>query len=237
MKLERTIFERSYIYFTAFLLFVIAAFWLTYISRIFDQENYRMHLHGIVFFLWCFMLVSQPLLIRQKKQWLHRQVGKLSYVLVPLMLFTTLDLLRYRVTSQPEIDYTFVALVFNALVVFIIFYGLAMYFRHQSVVHARYMVCTVFPFFTPVTDRIIAIYYPSALAYFPLLNGYPNVMLAGFALADCILIFLCIWDWISHRRLNVFPVALIILLFYQYSVNSFYQFEFWRVFCDLLLKW
>lgn len=149
MKLERTIFERSYIYFSGFLLFVIAAFWLTYITKIFDQENYRMHLHGIVLFLWCFMLIGQPLLIRKKLILLHRQVGKFSYVLVPLVLFTTLDLLRYRVTRQPEIDYAFIALVFNALVVFIIFYGFAMYYRHQPAVHARFMVCTVFPFFTP----------------------------------------------------------------------------------------
>jgi hypothetical protein len=235
MKLERTIFERSYIYFACFFLFVLAAFWLTYLTRIFEQDNYRMHLHGITLFLWCLMLIVQPLFIKRKMHVVHRQVGKLSYVLVPVLLFTTFDLLRYRVSLQPEIDYVFIALVLNALIAFAILYGLAMYYHKRPAVHARYMVCTVFPFFTPVTDRIISIYYPSALPYFPILNGHPNVMLFGFILADLILLFLCVYDWTSHRRLNVFPVALGIVLIYQFSVNTFYEFAFWKTFCDTIM--
>ena len=56
---------------------------------------------------------------------------------------------------------------------------------------------------------------------FPLLNGQPNVMLFGFALADVILVGLCIWDWRSHRRLNVFPIALVVLLAYHYQREHF----------------
>ncbi len=235
MKLERTIFEKSHIYFLIFFLLVLAAFWLTYITRIFEQENYRMHLHGIALFLWCFMLITQPLLIKKKMNLVHRRIGRFSYVLVPVLVFTTFDLLRYRVKSQPVLDYAFVALVFNALIVFIILYGLAIYYRKESLLHARYMLCTIFPFFTPATDRIISIYFPSTLQYFPMLNGHPNVMLFGFALADSILIGLCIWDWKSHRRLNVFPLALLVVLMYQYTVNTFYLYDFWKTFCEWLI--
>ena len=236
MKLERTLFEKSHIYFLGFFLLVIAAFWLTYITRIFEQENYRMHLHGATLFLWCIMLIVQPLLIRRKMYLIHRRIGKFSYVLVPVLVFTTFDLLRYRIKGQSAIDYSFMALVINALIVFVILYALAIYHRKRSALHARYMLCTVFPFFTPATDRIIAIYFPSTLEYFPMLNGQPNVMLFGFALADVILIGLCIWDWKSHRRLNVFPTALIILLTYQYSANTFHHYNFWKTFCDWLIK-
>jgi hypothetical protein len=236
MKLERTLFEKSHIYFLSFFLLVLSAFWLTYITRIFEQENYRMHLHGATLFLWCLMLIVQPLLIKKKMYLFHRRIGQFSYVLVPALVFTTLDLMRYRIKSQPAIDYVFVALVFNALIAFMILYGLAIYHRKKSTLHARYMLCTVFPFFTPATDRIISIYFPSTLKHFPMLTGQPNVMLFGFALADIILIGLCIWDWKSHRRLNVFPVALVILLFYHYSVNTFYQYNFWKFFCDWLIN-
>jgi len=236
MKLERTIFEKSHLYFLGFFLLVLAAFWLTYITRIFEQESYRMHLHGAALFLWCLMLIIQPFLIRKKMNLLHRRIGKFSYVLVPTLVLTTFDLLRYRIKQQPAIDYIFVALVVNALIAFIILYGLAIYYRKKSAVHARYMLCTIFPFFTPATDRIISIYFPSTLEYFPMLNGQPNVMLFGFALADAILIALCIWDWKSHRRLNVFPVALLILLVYHYSVNAFYQYHFWKTFCNWLIN-
>src|SRR6186997_1237627 len=161
MKLERNLLERSHFYFLAFFLMVVAAFWLTYVTRFFEQENYRMHAHGITLFLWCIMLILQPWLIRNKMTSLHRRVGKFSYVLVPVLLFTTFDLLRYRIRSLPQVDYAFVALVVNALIVFIIFYALAMYNRKKSGVHARYMLCTIFPFFTPATDRIIHLYFPS----------------------------------------------------------------------------
>ncbi len=236
MKLERTLFEKSHIYFLSFFLVVLSAFWLTYITRIFEQENYRMHLHGATLFLWCIMLIVQPLLIRKKMYLIHRRIGKFSFVLVPALVFTTLDLLRYRIKSQPAIDYVFVALVVNALIAFVILYGLAIYHRKKSTLHARYMLCTVFPFFTPATDRIISIYFPSTLKYFPMLTGQPNVMLFGFALADIILIGLCIWDWRSHRRLNVFPVALVVLLSYHFSVNTFYQYNFWKSFSDWLIN-
>lgn len=235
MKLERTIFEKSHVYFLAFFLMVLAAFWLTYVTRIHEQENYRMHLHGVILFSWCLMLIIQPLLIKKKMNVLHRGIGRFSYGLVPLLVFTTFDLLRYRVKGQPAIDYAFMALVLNALIAFIILYGLAIYNRKKPLLHARYMMCTIFPFFTPATDRIISIYFPSTLEYFPMLNGQPNVMLFGFALADAILIGLCFWDWKSHRRLNVFPVALVVLLTYHYSVNTFYQYNFWKTFCDWLI--
>jgi hypothetical protein len=235
MKLERSIFERSHIFFLVFFVTVSAAFWLTYITRVFDQENYRMHLHGITLFLWCFMLITQPLLIKKKMNVVHRWIGRFSYVLVPVLVLTTFDLLRYRVKSQPALDYAFVALVFNALIVFVILYGLAIYYRKKPTIHARYMLCTIFPFFTPATDRIISIYFPGTLKYFPLLNGHPNVMLFGFVLADCILTGLCIWDWQSHRRLNVFPLALLLVLLYQFSVNMFYLYDFWETFCDWLI--
>ena len=235
MKLERTIFEKSHVYFLIFFLMVLAAFWLTYITRIFEQENYRMHLHGIILFLWCLMLVIQPLLIRKKLNYIHRWIGKFSFVVVPALILTTLDLLLYRIKSQPAIDYSFMALVINALLAFVILYGLAIYNRRKPAIHARYMLCTIFPFFTPATDRIISIYFPGILQYFPLLNGQPNIMLFGFVLADVILVGLCIWDWRSHRRLNVFPIALIVLVAYHFSVNTFYRFNFWKAFCDWLI--
>jgi hypothetical protein len=236
MKLERTLFEKSHFYFLSFFLVVLSAFWLTYITRIFEQENYRMHLHGATLFLWCLMLIVQPLLIRKKMNLLHRRIGRFSYVLVPALVFTTLDLFRYRTKSQPAIDYAAVALIFNALIAFIVLYGLAIYYRRKSALHARYMLCTVFPFLTPATDRILFVYFPSTIEYFPMLNGQPNVMIFGFVLADVLLIGLCLWDWTSHRRWNVFPVALAVLLLYHYSVNTFYQYKFWRSFSDWLIS-
>lgn len=235
MKLEKTLNQNSYFYFIGFFILVITGFWVTYITRIFEQPNYRMHLHGAALTLWCLMLISQAYLIRTKHNALHRRVGKFSYLLVPLMFFTTLDLLHYKlgnVQQMQTMDYFFVALVINALIAFLIFYGLAIFHRKKSGLHARYMVSTVFPFVTPATDRIIAIHFPSLKPYLYAIEGHPIRPVVGFMLVDIIIVALIIWDWRSHKRLNVFPFVLFILLFYHYSVLNFYRFEFWRSFSE-----
>jgi hypothetical protein len=127
-------------------------------------------------------------------------------------------------------DFFFVALVLNALIAFLILYGLGILNRKNSTIHARYMVCTIFPFFTPVTDRIIHIHLSFLLPYLPTIEGNPIAPVVGFFLAGLILVGLSIWDWLSHRRWNVFPLALIILLLYHYSVLNFYRFTFWKNF-------
>lgn len=235
MKLEKSLYQKGYIYFLAFFLFMLWAFWMSYFTRILDQENYRMHLHGIALILWCLMLVIQPYLIRAKKVAIHRQLGKFSYVLVPFMVFTTVDLFKFRLLGKDPLSVNDIfgfALVLNALVVFLILYGLAIYHRDNGRIHARYMLCTAFPMFTPITDRIIFLYFPSVLDYLPKVDGFPNVVIIGFAMADILLLVLCIWDWRSHKRWNVFPFALLLLVAYHFSVLNFYEYPFWIRFCN-----
>jgi hypothetical protein len=119
-----------------------------------------------------------------------------------VIVFTSLDLFHYQLSKVPRlrtIDYHSVALVVNALVAFVILYGLAIYYRKRSGLHARYMVSTVFPFVTPATDRIIHIYFPSVVPHFYAIEGNPMVPIAGFVLADVIIVGLIIWDWRSTR--------------------------------------
>lgn len=238
MKLEGALRQKSHLYFIVFFLFVLIAFWLTYFVNILGQESYRMHTHGITLILWCLMLIIQPYLIRTKRYDLHRRIGKVSYFVVPLIIITTIDLLKFTMKKLQQLgpmDYFFVALVVNALVAFLILYGLAIFNKDNANIHARLMVCTAFPMFTPITDRIIHIYFPSVLPYLPVIESTPIAPSVGFMLADLLLLALCIWDWVSHRRWNVFPFALILLLSYHYSVFNFYKFECWRNFSDWLV--
>lgn len=233
MKLEKIIFTKSYLWFIGFFLVVIIAFWFSYFTRMLDQQNYRMHFHGITLILWCLMLIAQAYLIRANKRPIHKQVGKFSYGLVPVLFFSTLDLLHYRLRNSQTLgtmDYFFVALVVNALIVFGILYGLAIFYRKQPSLHARYMLCTIFPLFTPATDRIIFNFFKPMVQYLPTIEGNPIAPVAGFFLADLLLVGLCVWDWRSHKKFNAFPIALALLLVYHYSVLNFYKFQFWKSF-------
>lgn len=235
MKLEKSLYQKSYLYFIVFFGFMLWGFWFTYFTRIADQENYRMHLHGAALILWCLMLIIQPYLVRAKKLHIHKKTGKLSYLLVPLLLFSTIDLLKFKLQGKLVLtnsDNFFVALVLNALIVFVVFYGLAIYHNRKGTIHARYMICTAFPMLTPITDRIISIQFPGLLPILPTVDGIPIVPIYGFALADLLLAGLCIWDWRTHQRWNVFPFALLLLLAYHFSVLNFYKYPFWVKFCQ-----
>ncbi len=208
MKLERSLYQNSPFYFIVFFLFMLTGFWFTYFTKLLDQENYRMHLHGVTLILWCLMLISQAYLIRTKRYSLHKTIGKFSYVLVPVLVFTTLDLLKYRLPEKlGTMDFFSVALVLNALIAFVIFYGLAIFYRKKSSIHARYMISTAFPMFTPITDRIQYIYFPSTVPYLPTIEGNPIAPVVGFALADLLAVSLMYLGLAIAQAIECFSIG------------------------------
>ena len=126
--------------------------------------------------------------------------------------------------------------MFNATVVLSIIYGLGMYFRKDRLTHARYMLCTIFPMFTPITDRIIYNYIRPLIPLAPKIEGTPIVPFYGFLLADLIVIGLAVWDWKTHKRKDVFMIVLGLLLIYHISMFTFYKFSFWRAFTEWFLS-
>ena len=239
MKLERFLYKNSTFWFMGFFVFALVAFWPNYFGRPFSRMDIHFHTHGIAMTLWCLMLIGQAFLIRLGKPKIHRMTGKFSYVLVPLIVLTTLSLLHFQIKRDNLLGdghFYFMALVINALIVFVLLYGLAIRFRSEPAIHARYMVCTIFPLFTPVTDRLIAFHVKPLIGVVPVVAGGPMLPLIGFAMADLILICLSIWDWRTHKRLNIFPVALIILLIYHISVITFYRFSFWQSFGEWFMS-
>jgi hypothetical protein len=225
--------QQSLWLFAAFAVAMFVAFWPSYFSRLGLQETYHPHAHGLSMALWCAMLVAQASLIRSGNRRLHRKVGRLSYVLVPLMVVSTVNFISFRLQGVPQptpfILY-FLALIINALVAFLVLYALAMFYRRQPAIHARYMVSTLFPLFTPVTDRLIGRFLPSLVPMVPRIDGSPVLPFAGFVLADVMLTGLCIWDWRVNKRTDVFPVALVVLVLYHVSVMTFHRLPAWASF-------
>ena len=241
-RLDPPLYRLSARFLLVFLVFMVLAFWPSYFARLFEQPNLRFHAHGIVLTLWCVLLVVQPQLLRTGRRGLHRVLGKASYVLAPALVAITLSFIHYRVGAgiRPGAplalgDLYFLALTLNALAAFALLYGLAIYFRRDPQVHGRYMLCTVFPLFTPVTDRLIAGHAPQLLAFVPHVNGSPLVQVAGLALADAILLVLALWDWRANKRTNVFFAALAIVLGYHVSVLTLPFAAPWAAFCGWFL--
>jgi hypothetical protein len=237
MKPDAVLYRSSATFFALFLLFAVAAFWPSYFSRLFEQPDGRFHVHGAVMTLWSVLLVVQGVLIRGQHRTLHKALGKASYAVAPALVLTTASFVHYRIgpvppglTALPSGVLYFLALTLNSLVAFALLYGLAIYHRREPAVHGRFMLCTVFPLFTPITDRLIGAYLPGIVALVPRIEGAPVVPIAGFLLADAMLLGLAIWDWAANRRLNVFPAALAIITAYHVSVLTFHALPAWEQF-------
>jgi hypothetical protein len=218
--------------FAGFTLAMVVAFWPSYFSRLADQPSPHHHAHGVAMSLWLVLLIAQASLMRSGQRALHRRLGLLSYLLVPVIVVVTLRFVHYTVREVPELgDYGlfFLALVVMTLVTFVTLFALAMVYRSQPARHARFMVATLFPLFPPVTDRLIARFLPSIIDQMPRIGGAPILQCAGFAMADAILVGLAAWDWrANHRR--VFPIALAIVVAGQAAILNAHHFGFWQAF-------
>src|SRR5262245_36955024 len=161
--------------FAGFTLAMLVAFWPSYFSRITEQPSIHHHAHGLAMTAWLALLVAQASLMRSGNRALHRRVGLLSYVLVPVMVVVTLRFVHYTLQEGPPqlgaYALFFLALVVITLVAFVALFALAMFYRKQPAVHARFMVATLFPLFPPVTDRLFGRFMPSIVDLVPRIGG------------------------------------------------------------------
>ncbi len=230
-------------FFVVFLALTVWAFWPSYFARLFEQPTLWHHAHGIVLTLWLAMLVVQAQLIRTHRRSWHRQLGKLSYVVAPAVVVITTVFVHQRVSpglvGLPELPAAalyFLALTLLSLLAFALFYGLAIARRRDAQTHARWMVCTVFPVVTPVTDRLFGAHLPQLVGRVPRIEGTPILPTIGFAAADLVLLALAVWDWRTNRRLDVFPVALGVLLIYHVGTLTLHRVPLWNAFCAWFLS-
>ena len=77
-------------------LFAFLGFWPNYFSILLDQANWRFHFHGLALISWCVLMVLQTYLIRANKRAIHKKVGKISYLLVPIVIISTILLSHYQ---------------------------------------------------------------------------------------------------------------------------------------------
>ena len=65
-------------------------FYQTYTSEFpnFKNKTTTIHVHGALLMTWFVLLIVQPLLIHTGRVKLHRTIGKVSYVLGPLIIIS-----------------------------------------------------------------------------------------------------------------------------------------------------
>lgn len=217
MSVNRAIFNNSVFLFALIPVVALWGFWVTYFTRPPETLSPYDHVHGLAMFGWTFMLIYQSFLIRTNRREIHRMMGKLSFLLAPLVILSTLVLANYRINVRgltAEGMYILELQIFP-IIQFAVFYTMAMSKRKQPDVHARWMICTAFTLLDPILARVLMVNFLQV----PLESGI--IQYITFSFIDLMVVVMVFWDWKSRRRRDVFLPALVLLLVTQFSVFVF----------------
>lgn len=216
-------------YFVGLFLLAIVGFWPSYFSKFFDGTadfTFYMHFHAVLAVLWIFFLIAQPLLIKKKHFALHRSIGKISYILVPLIYISVLLLAHSRITGEEENLGLSLWVPFKDLIIFTFGYGVAIRYRKIMPLHARGMIVAGIVLIEPAMVRaIINLFFDG--------NFVPPAYLVSIGLLYSLLIILIIAERKEKRGRWIFPVTLGLYIFVhsvrllQYSVPGWEAFAKW----------
>jgi hypothetical protein len=201
---------------TAFPLLVIAGFARTYyLSGFFDAPplpSAIVHVHALLMSAWVGLFVAQVWLVASKRVWLHRRLGLaavgLAIFIVVTGVMTALRAAKYGSNSTPRgvSQLGFLIVPSTDLVMFVILFGAALYYRRQPAVHKRLMLLTVINFLPPAIARIpIA----SLQALGPLwFFGLPTALMVVWLVLD-----------VRRHGLNKVALAAMLLLIASYPLR------------------
>lgn len=205
-------FEISGYYFIALFALALLGFWPSYFVKFFDGTadfEFYIHFHATLMILWVCMLIIQPILIHNKKLTLHRVIGRLSYVLFPLILISVVLAIHQipHEIDEPDLDISLFG-QFRPFLIFIIAYFIAIKYRYKSGIHARAMIATGICMIEPALTRLTL----NAFGAFNLFTSSPNLFIIGSLITISIIFLLSIGLIVSERTQTrdrwVFPLIL-----------------------------
>ncbi len=195
--------DKTYKYLGYYLLLLIplifAGFYKSYFQpfpNFSENINGYVHLHAFIASVWVLMLIVQPFLIFNKKLALHRTVGKLSYIVFPLLILSFIPQI-IKIVRTENIANLFFPLGDGALL--IAFYSLAIYNRKIRSKHMRYMIASALVLLGPTVGRI----GPNLLGWSELFTQ--NVQ---YGIIYSILISLIFYDMKNKRKFQPYLVAI-----------------------------
>lgn len=116
-----------------------------------DNITLFIHLHALIASIWILLLIVQPLLIINRKNKLHRKIGKLSYIIFPMLILSFVPQM-IRIVHSDTPQFLFFPLADSVLLV--MFYALAMFHRRNAPKHMRFIIGTATVFLGPTLGRI-----------------------------------------------------------------------------------
>ncbi|MGE5520739.1 MAG: hypothetical protein ACM3VS_12485 [Candidatus Dadabacteria bacterium] len=211
---------RIIIGFILLLLLVQIGFYKTYTSHFPGFQDYLApggrkfhfswikHFHGMMMMGWMLMLLVQPILIMTGKIKWHHRVGRLSYVLAPLVLISLWLITQERFSDILERQGQHAALAhlslnFPNIIFFALLYSLAIYYRKRSDLHIPFMCGTAILLIGPALARILIIYFGFTLDHSVTISKM--VMVA-------VPLLIAVADGMRRKRVSAFTIVAAVMI-------------------------
>ena len=193
----------------SFPLVVLAGYFRSYYFSVFFNvppvANMLVHAHGLVMTLWVAYFSAQIALIRTKNVRLHMTMGMVGVALAALVVVvgmaTAYDAQLVRGSAPPGVNpHSFFVLPVLDMLLFVVFFVAAIYYRKRPAEHKTLMLMTAIAF------------VPAALFRIPVV---PPQLINHWAFGVPMLVALaCLgWHTAKHGKLNkVFAAAVLLLV-------------------------
>lgn len=223
-------------FFGAIILITFIGFYKKYFSLAPDFPGLKNihHFHAIMLTIWLGILVIQPILIANNKIPIHKMVGKLSYIIVPIAFVSMILAYHnqyHRFISEGQKEDFVLSFVFAPLtdaVPFVILYLLAILNKNQTSAHMRYMIATGIIIGGPGLGRIFMTWLG--------LNVFEAIQIQ-FVLQLITFISLIVYDRVKKKtfRINPYTIAFIIWIIPNLLIMFFPSTPVWQGFAKWLV--
>ena len=231
-KIEKVQTNIGY-FFIGILICTLIGFHLTYTVHFPEFKGFQtaQHFHGAMLLAWFGMLIVQPFLIRNKKYAWHRKLGKLGYVLAPLVclsIFLVTKMVYFREIAHRPIPAVLgqIALDIPTILLFGLFFALAMVNRKNSATHMRYMIATSLLMIGPGLGRALIIF-----------GGipFPVAVTAVLYVSEILALIFLAFDFFKKRNTTPF-LTIFLLLVLNHLCWAYQMSDWWQGFAAWFVK-
>jgi hypothetical protein len=226
VSIQKPFYKRAWLFFLLAMAVIIAGFVPSFFTQLNTTDAWH-HLHGMTATAWLTLLVVQPLLYsRGQMQW-HRKLGKLSYVIIPLLTIGGIKMIATMIQRRNEYPplesfrLSFIDTV--SLLFFIYFFVQAIRNVRTTGLHARYLAATVILLVPPGLARLLFNVLPN------IITDFTTNLHVCFAVLEIATLLLLLDD---KRRDGQFSkpylVLMAVLLFLHASVPFVSNWAWWQ---------
>jgi hypothetical protein len=220
---------RAWPWIVALLLVAVFGFWKPYFGRL-PQAALLTHVHVGLMLAWFALLLSQPVLVLRGRRDLHRSVGKAGHVLVPAIVATAVLMGRQRIAMASQEDFGFQAMVLflglGTSALFATLWALALRYRHQPALHARFMLATALTMLDPALARV--------MIFWARPPGVEDLQMVSYAVIYAILVVLIALERRHARGRGAFPAVLALFVLMHVLTRTFAFSPTWQGFAHWL---